>query len=68
MTPKSFFPTRPDITPTIYVYELIGASTHEGLFKIGYTDRDARTRITEQLGTAGMQYCILLESSAMRND
>ncbi len=43
MMNKEFFPSRPDSTPTIYAYELDGVSTHTGLLKIGYTDRDAKT-------------------------
>lgn len=68
MAAKSFFPPRPDITPMIYVYELQNSTDHVGLLKVGYTDRDVRTRIMEQVGTAGMQHRILLESSAMRSD
>ena len=44
-----FFAQRPAITPTIYVYELIGVASHKGYIKIGYTERDAATRIKEQL-------------------
>lgn len=65
---NNFFPIRPSSNPTIYVYELIGVSSHNGLLKIGYTERDAKTRILEQLRTAGVNYKILLEESAMRND
>lgn len=68
MPTKSFFPERPDITPTIYVYELPNSTDHIGLLKVGYTDRDAATRIREQVGTAGMQFHILMEESAMRQD
>lgn len=68
MSKKEFFPSRPSTNPTIYAYELVGVDTHKGLLKIGYTDRDAQTRIKEQLGTAGIQYKIVLEVSAMRPD
>ena len=44
MSKQDFFPPRPDATPTIYAYELEGVSTHMGLLKIGYTDRDVKTR------------------------
>jgi len=64
----NFFPKRPKVNPTIYVYELPNAKDRAGLLKIGYTDRNAKTRIKEQLGTAGIEYRILLEESAMRND
>ena len=48
MSKKDFFPPRPSTNPTIYAYELVGVATHKGLLKIGYTDRDAQTRIKEQ--------------------
>ena len=65
---KGFFPLRPEITPTIYAYELQGVQTHKGRIKIGYTGRDTRKRIAEQLQTSGVKYTILLEESAMRKD
>lgn len=68
MSKKEFFPQRPAAKPTIYAYELIGVSTHIGLLKIGYTDRDAKTRIKEQLGTAKVEYKIVFEESAMKKD
>jgi hypothetical protein len=68
MSNKAFFPPRPEATPTIYAYELIGVSTHIGLLKIGYTDRDAKTRINEQLGTSKVEYKIVFEESAMKKD
>lgn len=68
MNKKEFFPPRPSVNPTIYAYELVGVSTHKGLLKIGFTDRDAQTRIKEQLGTAAIQYKIVFEESAMKHD
>lgn len=68
MSKKDFFPPRPSTNPTIYAYELVGVATHKGLLKIGYTDRDAQTRIKEQLGTAAIQYKIVFEESAMKRD
>jgi hypothetical protein len=68
MTKKQFFPPRPDTNPTIYAYELVDVSTHKGLLKIGYTDRDAQTRIKEQLQTANIRYKIVFEESAMKRD
>ena len=65
---NTFFPKRKEITPTIYAYELVGTETHNGLLKIGYTDRDAATRVAEQLKTSAVKYRIILEESAMRND
>ncbi len=68
MNKKDFFPSRPNATPTIYAYELVGVGTHLGLLKIGYTDRDVRTRVAEQLKTAGLKYHIVFEDSAMKDD
>lgn len=68
MTKKEFFPSRPSINPTIYAYELVGVSTHLGLLKIGFTDRNAKIRIKEQLGTAAIQHKIVFEESAMKRD
>ncbi len=65
---QEFFPARIKTNPTIYAYELVGVETHKGLLKIGYTDRDAKTRVKEQLGTANIQYNIVFEDSAMKND
>lgn len=65
---KEFFPPRPFTNPTIYAYELVNVPTHKGLLKIGFTDRDAQTRIKEQLGTAAISYKIVFEESAMKRD
>jgi hypothetical protein len=68
MTKKEFFSKRPNINPTIYAYELPKEETRKGLLKIGFTDRDAKTRIAEQLKTSGVFYNIVFEDSAMKND
>lgn len=68
MNKQKFFPPRPDSTPTIYAYELKGVETHKGLLKIGYTDRNAKVRIKEQLGTVNIDYKIVFEGSSMRSD
>ena len=65
---QEFFSKRPDVTPTIYAYELIGVESHAGYIKIGYTDRTAEVRIREQLHVSGVPYRILLKESAMRSD
>lgn len=64
----SFFPPRPSANPTIYAYELVGVDEHKGLLKVGFTDRDAKTRVAEQLKTSAVKYKIVFEESAMRND
>ena len=68
MSKKDFFPSRSPSNPTIYAYELVGVTTHKDWIKIGFTDRDAATRIKEQLGTAAIAYRIVFEESAMKRD
>lgn len=63
-----FFPSRLDARPTVYAYELNGVDSHKGLLKVGFTDRDSKTRIAEQLKTARLDYRIVWEASAMRSD
>jgi hypothetical protein len=65
---KDFFPPKPEINPTIYAYELIGVDSHKGLLKVGYTVRNAQNRVSEQLKTSRLNYKIVLEDSAVRND
>ncbi len=65
---NSFFPFRSEVNPTLYAYELVGVDTHKNLLKVGFTDRDAQTRVSEQLKTARLQYKIVWEESAMRSD
>ncbi len=65
---EKYFSQRPELKPTIYAYEIPDAENRKGLIKIGYTTRDVRERIKEQLGTAGLNYKILLEEDAIRND
>ena len=68
MSKKEFFPPRPLTNPTIYAYEFVGVSTHVGLIKIGFTSRDAFSRVSEQLKTSGLKYRIVFEESAMKSD
>ena len=65
---KVEFTPRPEITPTIYAYELIGVDSHKGYLKVGYTERDAETRVAEQMHTSAVPYRIILQASAMRTD
>jgi len=65
---NDLFTQRPNITPTIYAYELVDVPSHKGLIKIGYTDRDVKTRIEEQVKTSGVKYHILFSESAMYSD
>lgn len=68
MPDNNYFAERPPVTPTIYAYELIGVESHKGYLKIGYTDRNAETRIAEQMHTSAVPYRIVLKVSAMRPD
>lgn len=65
---SDFFRQRPEVSPSIYVYRLIGVASHEGYIKIGYTERDVETRVKEQIGAAHVPYEILYQDSAMRSD
>lgn len=65
---SDFFPQRPEANPTIYAYKLNGVSTHAGMLKVGYTTRNSRDRVSEQLKTSRVQYDIVFETPAMRND
>ncbi len=69
MTNKTqFVPKRSSLNPTIYAYELPKEETRKGLLKIGFTDRDAKIRIAEQLKTSGIAYKIVFESCAVKNN
>lgn len=63
-----FFPVRPDASPTIYAYKILNARDREGLLKVGYTTRNAKKRVAEQLKTSGLKYEIMLEEEAIRTD
>ena len=65
---EDFFPQRPKINPSIYVYKLEGVETHKDYIKIGYTERDVKQRIEEQLHTSAISYKILYQESAMCAD
>lgn len=64
----NFFAPRPEITPTIYAYELVDVASHKGYLKVGYTERDVDTRVAEQMHTSAVSYRIVLRASAMRPD
>jgi hypothetical protein len=65
------FPARPDLQPRIYAYRDAGRECG-GLLKVGYTTRDAETRVAEQYGTkrpgAAKPYEIVFDRPAMRPD
>lgn len=51
-------------SPTIYAYTTPNDVSKKGWIKIGYTDRDAETRIKEQTHTAGIKYKLLWSHDA----
>ena len=65
---KNFFPLRAKINPTIYAYKLIDVKNKENLLKVGYTDRDAKTRVKEQIGATNLKFEIVLETEAIKED
>jgi hypothetical protein len=68
--PKNFFPQKPEANPTIYAYEDTNP-LYAGLLKVGFTIRDAKTRVGQQYPTlkpGEPPYRIHLEEPAMRND
>ena len=64
---KPFFPQRPDVQPKIYVYT-IDAPNREGLLKVGFTVREVKQRVHEQLGVTGVDYKIVYETDTIRSD
>ena len=65
---QEFFPQRPQIKPTIYVYELVGVEAHKGYIKVGYTERNVKERIEEQLHTSSIPFKILYQESSVCPD
>ncbi len=66
--PKDFFPAPTTAKPVIYAYKILNSPDKQGLIMVGYTSRNAKQRVKEQLQTAAIKYQIILEESAMRND
>jgi hypothetical protein len=67
---SKFFPSKPDVNPTIYAYEDTSLQ-YRGLLKVGYTGIDAKRRIAEQypvLRPGALPYKIQLEERAVRPD
>ncbi len=64
----TLFPPKKEYNPTIYAYTLTDVPSKKGLLKVGYTTKDARKRIKEQIGTAGLDYELLFEAPAIRPD
>lgn len=65
---SKFFPKKSDANPTIYAYSLPNDSSRKGQLKVGFTNRNARTRVLEQIGATKAAFTLHLEVSAMRND
>lgn len=68
MAKTDYFHKRSEQHPTVYAYEHIGVPEHEGALKVGYTTRDAATRIAEQNRTAHLRYRLVRQWPAMRCD
>ncbi len=68
MNKNDFFPPRPALNPTIYGFEFIDVPSHKGMIKIGFTDRDGKTRVAEQIKITALKYKIVFEESAMKSD
>jgi hypothetical protein len=65
---EEVLPAKPEANPRLYAYS-IGDAAHDGLLKVGQTTRDVKTRVGEQLKTAGIRnYAIHLDEPAVRND
>lgn len=70
MAKEDVFQKRVDVNPTIYAYEDTNPQ-YAGLLKVGYTTKDARTRVAQQypiVKPGALPYKIVVEESAMRND
>ena len=48
MNKREFFPRKSEATPTIYAYELPNDISRKGQLKVGFTNRSALARVTEQ--------------------
>ncbi|MDO4409705.1 MAG: GIY-YIG nuclease family protein [Akkermansia sp.] len=70
MGTEVYFAKKTGARPTIYVYSLPGVAGLEGYVKVGYTERDAKTRIAEQIQTlrVGLKPKILYTAAAMKRD
>ena len=64
----TFFPSKIAVRPKIYAYALEGVEKKDGQLKVGFTSRDVKQRVQEQVGTAGLDATIVVEEPAMRND
>lgn len=65
---EEIFVDKPEAQPRIYAYS-IDDESHQGLLKVGYTVRDVKKRVGEQLKTAGIKnYRIELAEPAGRDD
>lgn len=57
--------TTREVIPQCYAYTTPCISYHEGLTKIGFTERDVETRIREQTQTAGIKYDLKWHKNAL---
>lgn len=71
MAEEELFPQRPKGRPWIYAFDFgNNVDSHRGYIKVGYTDRDIKERIYEEVHTAGLwpKTRILGKWPAMRSD
>ncbi len=68
MAKEEYFQGKSEAQPIVYAYEHTGVPSHNGCIKVGYTTRDADSRIAEQNRTAQVRYKLLRVWPAMRAD
>lgn len=68
MAREEYFQGKNEAQPVVYAYEHTGVPSHNGCIKVGYTTRDADSRIAEQNRTAQVNYKLLRVWPAMRAD
>ncbi len=68
MAKEDLFYKKSEAQPIVYAYEHTGVPSHTGCIKVGYTTRDANSRIAEQNRTAQVNYKLLHVWPAMRAD
>ena len=65
---NTFFQPRLETNPTIYGYEHEDVLSHVGWIKVGYSGKGVAQRVLKQHQTAAIDYKIVFEASAMRQD
>lgn len=68
MAPKITIQTTKKVVPIIYCYTTPEIARHDGWVKIGYSEQDAETRISQQTHTADIEYRIEWSKNATFDD